>query len=204
MRVVVLGANGRTGKELVKLAAAAGHQITAVTRHPEAAAASPNIKYVKAGIYDGDELASVFKGHEAVLSTLGNNKSRPIEASSRAIIAGMQTSGVKRLVVELAFGAAESARLTFLFRIMNELYLGKVLADQRAGVRLITQTGLDWTVFFATVLQDWPLTKKYRVVPSQEKINWNYRISRADVAQAMLDAVTTNTYIRKLAVISGA
>lgn len=34
MRVVVFGANGPTGRELVNQAPAAGHEVTAVTRHP--------------------------------------------------------------------------------------------------------------------------------------------------------------------------
>jgi putative NADH-flavin reductase len=204
MKLAILGSNGRTGKELVRLATQAGHQVTAITRHPDAVMPSANTKAVKASIFSDAELANVFQGHDAVLSTLGSDRTKPIERSSQAIVAAMQADGVKRLVVELAFGAAESARLSPLFRKLNDLALGSVLDDQRAGVKIITHAALDWTVLFATVLTNGPLTRHYREVSPQEKINWKYKISRADMAQAMLDAVTNHTYSNQQAVISAA
>jgi putative NADH-flavin reductase len=204
MKLAVLGSNGRTGKELVRLATQAGHQVTAITRHPDAVMATPNTKVVKASIFDGGELAGVFKGQDAVLSTLGSDRSKPIEGSSKAIIAAMERDGVKRLVVELAFGAAKSAKLSLPVRKFNDWVLGRVLDDQRAGVELITHTALNWTVLYATALTNGPLTRKYRTVAPNEKITLKYHISRADMAQALLDAVTNNTFRKQLAVISGA
>jgi putative NADH-flavin reductase len=206
MKLVILGANGKTGKELVNLAIERGHVVTAVTRNPEAFASVTTVKAIKADVTNSEELAKVFKGQDAVLSTLGNNnaKLRLIERSSAAIIAAMQATGVKRLVVELAFGGAEAATLSKAARTFNNLVLGKMLADQKKGVDLITKSNLDWTVLYATQLTNGALTKRIKVVSANEKIGMKHRISRADVSYAMLASATNDAHMKKLPVISGA
>ena len=205
MKLVILGANGGTGKELVKLAIGDGHTVTAVTRNPRAFSEVKGVKAVKADVTKGAELAEVFRGQDAVLSTLGNNnaKLRLIERSSEAIVSAMQATGVKRLAVELSFGAAESAQLTKFTRTVMDLYLGKMLADQRKGVDIITKSNLDWTIFYATILTNGSLTKKIRVVSSGEKIGVKHKISRADVSHAMLESVTHSSYIKEQPVMVG-
>ena len=72
MKIVVFGANGATGKILTKQALAAGHTVTAVTRHPE----TFPLHDVRLDVMGGDvfDLALVERavaGQDAVLSTLG-------------------------------------------------------------------------------------------------------------------------------------
>ncbi|MDB5183857.1 MAG: NAD-dependent epimerase/dehydratase [Candidatus Saccharibacteria bacterium] len=206
MNLVVLGANGKTGQELVNLAVSQGHNVTAITRSPDAFSDQADVRAVKADVFNSSELAKVFAGMDAVLSTLGNNNSKLqlIERSSKAIVEAMQATGVKRLVVELAFGGAASATLTKPTRALNNMVLGKMLEDQKRGVDIITKSHLDWTIVYATMLTNGPLTEKVRVVDSTEKIGLRHKISRADVSFAMLQSLENGRSIKKLPVTTAA
>jgi uncharacterized protein len=100
MKIVIVGASGRTGRVLVKQALVRGHTVTAVVRDPSKLVSAQTLTVVKANVFDTDDLIEVFRGHDAVLSTLGSNNARLqlIERSMKAIIPAMQKSGVKRFI----------------------------------------------------------------------------------------------------------
>ena len=205
MKLVILGATGRTGKELVKQAVERGHTVTAVVRNPDAFKGYDKITVIKGDVTSAAELKEIIKGHDAVLSGLGNNNSKLhlIEKSTAAIIEAMRADNIKRLVVELAFGGAQNATLTKPARFVNKLFLSKMLVDQQQGVALLDKSELDWTVVYATILTKGALTNSTRVVDASEKISTRSKISRANVAKFMLDAAETGTYIKEMPVIRG-
>lgn len=89
MRLVVLGASGRTGKLLVEQAAARGHTVTAVVRDSSKLQPAAGVSVVEADVVNTDALTAVLQGHDAVLSTVSSNnaKTRLIERSTQAVIA---------------------------------------------------------------------------------------------------------------------
>ena len=204
MKLVILGATGKTGQILVQQAVQRGHIVTAVVRNPDKLTATPGVKIVQGNVTRAGELSKVFKDQDAVLSTLGNNnaKLQLIERSSSAIIKAMQVTGLKRIVVELSFAGAESAQLSKVLSVMSNLGIGKMLVDQTKGVELFRRSKLDWTIAYAVILTNKPLTKEIRVLDSHEKIGMSHKISRADVAHFMLDSVEKGTHIKGLPVIS--
>src|ERR1700728_1645628 len=54
MRIVVFGANGPTGRLLVTQALAAGHEVSAVTRHPEQMPSPRRVTVVRADVTDAE------------------------------------------------------------------------------------------------------------------------------------------------------
>src|SRR5512140_3159554 len=72
MRFFILGANGRTGSELIDLSLARGHQLTAFVRSPEKITRQDGrLRVVKGDPHDPEAMARAMKGHDAVLSALG-------------------------------------------------------------------------------------------------------------------------------------
>src|SRR6266581_8107917 len=72
MKLVVLGATGSTGLEIVRQAIEYGHSVTAFVRSPERLKSFRDRISVKEGnLLDAAELEPVIKGHDAVLSAFG-------------------------------------------------------------------------------------------------------------------------------------
>lgn len=106
MKIVILGANGRTGKLIVEEALAAGDTVTAVVRSEEKRLAT---KHDRLNVIVGDPcnpkfLGKVFIGQDAVISTLGG-KSPTRSATSiywksaDAIVEAARNSGLKKVAV---------------------------------------------------------------------------------------------------------
>jgi putative NADH-flavin reductase len=106
MNIVIFGASGGTGQELVKQGLASGHAVTAFVRNANSVAAQPRLTVLAGDVYRGEEVAAAIRGKDAVLSALGARtlgKSDLLEASMTNIVAGMKEIGVGRLI---ALGAA--------------------------------------------------------------------------------------------------
>jgi len=72
MKLFVIGATGRTGREIVEQALARGHRVTAFVRSPE----SINLQDERLTVIEGsaleeDQLANTMQNHDAFISTLG-------------------------------------------------------------------------------------------------------------------------------------
>ena len=72
MKVFVIGANGHTGSQVIDLALARGHEVTAFVRSPEKIKRQhPLLKVLRGDPHNVDELASALKGQDVVVSALG-------------------------------------------------------------------------------------------------------------------------------------
>ncbi len=103
MKIVVFGANGRTGRLVTAQALAEGHTVTAVTRHPEAFPLRHDRLRVMGGdVFDLAAVDHAVAGQEAVLSALGVPFGRtPITLYSQGVaqmVQAMRHTGVRRLV----------------------------------------------------------------------------------------------------------
>jgi hypothetical protein len=106
MKIVVLGANGRTGALVVRGALARGETVTAVVRSQ---AKRPTTKHDNLNVVVGDPcdpkfLSEVFRDQDAVISTLGGRKATKKATSiywmsADAITEAAWNAGVKKVVV---------------------------------------------------------------------------------------------------------
>ena len=151
MRLFVLGATGRTGAELLDLALAHGHDVTAFVRSPsKITRRDPHLIVVQGKVDEAVSMAAAMRGHDAVVSVLGPQPWEAIVAgttlmrdSTTAALAAMDQSGVKRFVVvssALLFqGGGPAVRF---FRWLIHHHVG----DLRAMERSLEQSGVAWTI----------------------------------------------------------
>src|SRR5437773_8799116 len=72
MKLVVLGATGGTGLEIVRQAIQRGHSVTALVRSPEPLNPFRDQMVIRQGnLLDAAQLEGVIRGHDAVLSAFG-------------------------------------------------------------------------------------------------------------------------------------
>ena len=109
MNLLVLGATGGTGLQVVSQALAAGHVVTALVRTPaKLTVRDGRLRVVAGSVIDGDAMAQALPGQDAVISTLGRGSSLKsdhlLERAVPILLAGMQAVGVRRLVFTSAIG----------------------------------------------------------------------------------------------------
>src|SRR3982751_779945 len=120
MKLVVLGASGATGGWLVRIAARAGHEVTALIRPTASLDAPPGVRVVRGDVLDPAVVASVVGGQDAVASCLGLRRGgkspwaplrSPPDLMARVtslLVPAMRNAGVNRVVAISAGGVAES------------------------------------------------------------------------------------------------
>jgi putative NADH-flavin reductase len=194
MKLVVLGATGGTGLEIVRQAVEQGHSVTAFVRSPERLGKFRDRIAVKKGdLLNPSDSEQVIRGHDAVLSGFGprvpiaKTDANLLRDFAVTLTAAMQLASVKRLVlVSTAFLFKDSILPpTYLF---GRLFFPGVVTDAAAMEQIITRSNLDWTIIRPPQLTDKPYTGNYRVREGHLP-RFGFNISRADVADCFLKAV---------------
>ena len=208
MNILVFGATGATGQQIVQQAVSQGHRITAFVRRPEALGAmGARVRIVTGDVtQDRSKVADAVRGQEVVISALGRRSTlRSENLISRAVDAiapAMEQAGVRRMILVSAFGVGESRRDAPLIpRIMYRLLLSDIFADKKAAEDRLRSSGLDWTIVYPVLLTNGPLTGRYRVAERLE-LHGIPKISRADVAHFILREAESPSFLHRVAAIS--
>jgi putative NADH-flavin reductase len=207
MKLVVLGATGGTGREIVRQAVEHGHSVTAFVRSPERLKPLGDRITVKQGnLLNIAELEKAISGHDAILSGFGPRvpiakaDANLLRNFAAAVTAAMQNVGARRVVVvSTAFLFKNSiVPPTYLF---GRLFFPGVVIDAAGMERIVMESGLDWTIVRPPQLTDKAHTGKYRVREGHLP-RFGFNISRADVADCFLKTVEDRASIGKILGVS--
>jgi putative NADH-flavin reductase len=211
MKIVVFGASGSCGAHFVRRAAARGHQVTAVVRAETAYEAPAGVKVVRGDVLDAPFVASVIRGHDAVMSGLGMRykhpwarRESPDDFTSRAtanIVDGMKAAGLRRVSLISAAGVGDSRpQLNWPMRMLLAISnVGKAYADMERVEALVSQSGLDAQMVRPTTLTDKPGTGRVRIT---DRFRANSSIPREDVAAFMLQELENDRFSARTPMIT--
>ncbi|MDN5857390.1 MAG: NAD(P)H-binding protein [Pseudonocardia sp.] len=207
MRVAVFGAGGRTGREVVRHAAQAGHLVTAVARRPLPFEPGEGVSVVRADVLDQDAVDAAARGAEAVVSTLGGRPRTPTTVYSggvQAIGRALRATGATRLVC-LSAGALDlGPHVPFGQRVVSRAVVRLLFRDGYADMaRMEAQLRgceLDWTVVRVPGLTAKPATGSYRV--AEAPLARPSTIARADLASYLVSILGDASTHRKVMEIS--
>jgi len=207
LKLVVLGATGGTGLEIVRKALECGHSVTALVRSAERLKPfQDRITVTQGDLLNSVELERVIQGHDAVVSGFGpripvsKTDAHLLQQFAVALTSAMLRTKVRRVVVE---------SVAFLFKdsIIPPAYLlGRILfpgivADSSAMEEVLKKSRLDWTIVRPPELTDKPSTGNYRVREGHLP-RFGFKISRADVADFMIKAAGNSSLVHKIVGIS--
>ena len=200
MKVLIFGATGTVGRELVTQGLEKGHIVVAFVRDPSKLAIShANLEIIEGDVLDSAAVDLAVAGHDAVLIALGaGSKGQVRSTGTRNIIQAMQKSGARRLVCLSTLGVGDSnGNLNFFWKyIMFGMLLRAAFADHVSQEDQVIRSGLDWTIVRPAAYTDGERTGNYRHgFPATEK-GLKLKISRADVADFVLAQLTDDSYIR--------
>ena len=205
MKVLVLGATGGIGRLIVREAVAKGHSVVALVRS-KASADLPGVSMIEGDARDGATLGRAVDGCDAVVSALGTGVGRRkvdlLTIATRALVAAMTRSGVRRLVCVSALGVGDSrGHGGFVFdRLFQPLLLSQAYKDKERQEAAIRASALDWVVVRPAMLTNDPARGSVRAFTDLAGVNGG-KVARADVARFVVDQLTTDTWLRRTPVI---
>jgi putative NADH-flavin reductase len=205
MKFVLLGANGRTGREVLGRALDVGDSVTAVVRAEDRLAdvSHARLEVRVADVCEASALKEILPGHDLVISTLGPRmptKSACViySRSAAAIVDAMQASDVRRLLVT-------STALLFPSNKLRDRILRLVARQNARHAGLMEETiraaDLDWTIARLGFLDD-KNSPDFRMAEGAFPDGGS--VSRAAVARFLLAEAKQADHRRQVVGLSGA
>lgn len=201
MKILILGATGPTGQQLLTRALDQHHQVTVLVRNPSKLNFQYQLlKIIKGDVLDSQILLTAVLGQQAVISALGMGQSlRSFNLITNAVnnlIPTMYESKVKRLIFLSGFGAGETfTQANLLQKIIFKTFLKSIYSDKARAEKKIRSSNLDWTLVYPVKLINTTSNGNYE---SAEKLSMKGmpKISRADVADFMLQELKNNSFVK--------
>jgi putative NADH-flavin reductase len=207
MKIIIFGASGTVGIEIVKQALGQGYDVTAFVRSREKLT---NIDHKNLTIYKGDvlnvhDVENALNNQDAVICTLGDGNVGKIRSSgTKNIIDAMSRLGVKRLICQTTLGMGESyENLNFIWKhIMFGILLKKAFKDHQLQEEHIMTSNLDYTLVRPSALTEGNIRNEYKVGFDGTYKKLSLKISRTEVADFIVSQLQNQSYLRKAVSIS--
>ncbi|HEX6346283.1 NAD(P)-dependent oxidoreductase [Umezawaea sp.] len=180
MKVVVLGAAGRTGRLVVAEAVRAGHDVTSAVRTPAEFTGGGAV--VRADVRDPDSVRAAVAGHDVVVSAVGPAGRRAhglYSDCARALV----SANVDRVIAITSGGVRDDdPNFSFWYRHLVRPLARELYDDMRLMESVLRESGPEWTFVRPARLLDTEPTGVYRVLDGETPASGR-QVPRADVAR---------------------
>jgi len=203
VKILVLGASGGVGQEVVAEALARGHAVTAASR---SGTDVPGATTVSLDATDAAAVADAVAGHDAVVNAIGPRAGQDddghLARAAEAIIAGLHRAGVLRLVVIGGTGTLEVAPGMRLVSTLDFPADFKPVAEAHSAALdvLLTAADLEWTYLAPPPeFAPGPRTVAYRTGGTGMLLDaeGRGRLSYGDIAVAAIDVIEQHSFVRE-------
>ncbi|MEO1090345.1 MAG: SDR family oxidoreductase [Pseudomonadota bacterium] len=211
-QVLVIGASRGVGLAVVRRALGEGHDVRALARSADKIDIDdPRLEKVSGDALSAREVRAALEGIDAVIQTLGVT-ARPdtivagtkvFSKATRLLVEAMEAVGVARLIALTGFGTGDSRNQGgCLWDLGFNLFLGRIYDDKNVQEHLIRHSSLAWTIARPVILTDGPARSTYRVIVDPRDWRGGF-IARGDVAEFLVEQVTSERYLRQAPVLIG-
>ena len=207
-RLLVLGAYGPTGRHEVRQELDRGHEVRALTRRPDSFPLRHDRLQVLAGdATDRVVIDDAVAQTDAVICTIGATFTRHAvdvySTSAHLLITAMAKHDRERLIVVTSSGVAPSEHRhgpvqKGSYLLMRHTFARTVYDDMARMESYVTASDLDWTIVRPPGLTNTP-GQGYE---TQETEVDGAFCARPDLAEMLLDQVTDDRYVRKIAAVT--
>jgi putative NADH-flavin reductase len=216
MKILIIGATGRTGRLIVEEALKQGYDLNVLVRDKNKLPF--NSKVIK--VFQGTptrrkDLADAMQGCEVIISALSiarvsdapwskiTTPANFISESMKNVIAEADHQNIKRLITISAWGVLETKKdVPFWFRwLINYTNLRIAYAEHESQEKLLADSNLNWTAVRPVALNNSKKKKTLKVSLSNSP-KPSIQISRHSVAKFIVDILKSNEYSMKSPTIS--
>jgi len=216
MKILILGATGRTGRLIVEEALKQGYDLNVLVRDKNKASfSSKSIKVYQGTPTRRADLAAAMQGCDLIISALGIVRASDapwsklitaknfISESIKNVIAEADQQNVKRLITVSAWGVGETKKeIPFWLRwLINYTNLGPVYEEHEKEEKLLANSDLNWTAVRPVALNDSEKTKTLKVSFNNFP-KPSLQISRQSVAKFIVNIAKSDKYDMKSPTIS--
>jgi uncharacterized protein YbjT (DUF2867 family) len=210
MKILVLGATGRTGKCIIEAALAKGHHISAIARNPEKLK-DYDIEITQGTPYNYNMVEKAIRDCDAVINTLNvsrksDNPWAPLSApkdmisrSAENALTAMKKSGITRFIALSTIGAGRSWKQTplILKMVVSLSNLRFAFRDHGRQEKMLETSSMDYTICRAPMLNSDNIEKE--VVPTPEGTKpASTKLSRSSAAAFFIRIIEQDEYIRQV------
>ena len=214
MRILLLGATGRTGKIILDKALGDGDKVTAIARD-KSKLEGTNADIIEGTPYNKATVVAAIKSCEAVVSTLNVSRKTdspwaklrsPKDLISRSVqnaVESMKENNIKRIIVLSTLGAGDSReKMPLLFNLFISMTnLRYAFKDHTRQEEILAQSGLDWTVIRLPMLTN-DEGENEVIVNMNDGKKLNRNVNRETVARFILNIINEKKYFKKIIAIS--
>jgi putative NADH-flavin reductase len=214
MKILLLGASGRTGKIILQKAIQDGLKVTAIVRDKSKLEGTV-AKIIEGTPYYKDTVLSSAKECDAVISTLNISRTSdspwaklrsPEDLISRSVqnaVEGMRQNNVKRIIVLSVLGAGDSKdKMPMLFNLFISMTnLRYAFKDHTRQEEILAESGLEWTVIRLPMLTD-DVGEDEVLVNMNDGTRLKRKVNRETVARFILNILNEEKYYKKTIAIS--
>ena len=200
MKILVLGATGRTGYLFTRKALEEGHTVTAYVRNPDRAqallGAHQNLTIIPGTLNDAEQLAAASSGQDVMVSVLGQKatvreflSSTFMQERLPLIMEAVTGAGVKHCVLMSAYGVGNTVRTASLpMRLVCKVIMRGIFTDKVKADALVAEYQPYISRAHPGRLTDQPGKGGVKVfdMASVERTPGIPTIAREDVADALL------------------
>lgn len=211
MKLLVLGASGRTGNHILGQALSRGHQVTALVRNPGSLTAQDGLTIIKGTPTNATDLAAAEQSTDAILVALNNPRTsdapwaKPVTADKilTKVAENIIALGNKRVVFLSAAGVGDSFETApwFMRFMIKRTNLGYAYADHNGVEQAFRASDASWTLVRAMGLSNSD-KEKALIVGTATSPKPGMMIRRSAVAGFMLDCVENGSHVGETPVVS--
>lgn len=214
MRILILGASGRTGIHAVEYALSKGHSVTALVRSPEKITLkSERLTVLKGSPEHIDDVRKAIEGCDAVVSMLNNSRASDLPWAKllnpptflydclRNVIKVMKELKIRRISIVTAAGVGDSFSLVpfYLRWLIMGTNLRVAYEDHNNQEELLTHSNLDWTILRPVGLTNTDNLDTVSVEYIRKPFSF---ISRKAVAHFLIDTLSSDDFLKKMPILS--
>lgn len=201
MKLVIFGATGQVGIQLIKQAVWRGHTVRAFGRNVfDMKFEYENLELIKGAVFDEGEVYDAIKDCDAVLSTLGGSMDGEDKTRSlgmKNIIIQMNKAGVNRIIAVGTYGVLNTTADKLILEADN--YPKQFLAvgqEHLKALQYLQESNLNWTFVCPPTIVDAGPKGSYHVNKNFPPSPNTMRISSGDIALFMLNELDKNEFAR--------
>jgi uncharacterized protein YbjT (DUF2867 family) len=202
-RILIVGATGGTGRRVVAQALERGLWVTALVRDPSKLQQEhQRLTVMKGNVLDAGSIDAAMRGQEAVLSALGHHRyfhpTRIQSDGTTNVLRSMEKHGVRRFVCMTSLGIGDSVgRLGLIYTFfVIPVILPFYFWDKTRQEKAIAASHADWTIVRPGALTNGRARGGVRQGARVGSFLWTVSVSRADVAEFMIDQLASSANLR--------
>ena len=207
-QITIIGASAGVGLLCVNQALTRGHKVVTLSRSTDSLPTHPNLISIKGNATNKEDIIKAIQNSDAVIVALGTGKSMKATTlytdSAHALIeAQKETKTTIPFIILVGFGAGNSSQYQNIFiRMAMKILMGALYKNKTQMEELIAASSIKWEFVRPGILTNHEFTGKYRVVTYYSKDMKINKISRADVADYLINQAENPTDLGKYPALS--